>query len=742
MATDGHITSEPDDRGLGNDFEHCSFGDSIGDDDNNLSEADKAFDPYSPLTGVEESPDQVLTVRAVVLGSLCGVLVNAANVYIGLKTGWAFSANMFASIVGFAILRKWASCFAEGSTSFGPHENNIVQTVATAAAGISSVFTSAIPAMYQHGLLRTPAEDYVRLMVLTGIGGYFGVLAVVGMRQFFLIDVARDLSLIFPTALVTATTIRSLHSVSKSDRSTQRSFSSLFYAFGAATLLVVVSQYALGIFMDWHVFTWFKNLGLVEDFAVSAESWGWIIQWSPAMVGTGMLVPPNVAYSGIIGPYLVSSGMAFGKPASVAKGWEALMSYASMSTDFANATHPSPRFWLLWPGVSGTLSVAFFDLACQWRTFAALARSAVQYAVEKTRSPWWQGWKHRYTTIPADDPLDSPESSSSLPSNVPTRYWAPQLAFLVVFACFFTNFAFQMRIPTTVLSLTLAYIMATVCIQATGATDTTPGSTVSKVSQILLSSVSQASGASIHTAQRLGLLGGALTSTGSSQATDLMSDPKVGFLLGTPLVPQYFAHLGNVSLSPNVDVYRRIDIIDHVFAVPSIFILFATAYPCILDDNGKSNNTMVRSCEFSGPSIAAWKAVAIVVTEPTSFIPPSSKTFSLVSAAVCATVVLVRHLVLVGSRKYLRSFTPSMMIIAISFTIPSPQYGISMAIGAAVAQIWRSKHPKSWADYGLTIACGLVAGEGVGGTINCLLAILGIGGRNQGTSVGCPAGRC
>ncbi|KAI3325006.1 oligopeptide transporter [Xylariaceae sp. AK1471] len=743
MATTDYrdSTSEADSRDLENDYEHRSSRDSIEDDVDHASEAAGVFNPYSPLPGVEQSSGRVLTVRAVILGSLCGVLVNAANVYIGLKTGWTFTANIFASIVGFAVLRKWSSWTAKDGVFFGPGENNIVQTVATAAAGMSSVFTSAIPALYQLNLLRTPGEDYMKLMVLTGIGGYFGVLAVVGMRQFFLVEVARDLNLIFPTALVTATTIRSMHLATDSNTDAHRAFTSLFSSFGAATLLTVVSQFALGILMDWHVFTWLKNLGLLDQFAVAAESWGWIIQWSPAMIGTGMLVPPNVAYSflggttlawGIIGPYLVSSGMAFGEPASVAVGWEALMSYSSMSTKFANATHPSPRFWLLWPGVLGTLSIAFFDsyLACQWRTFAAFTRSAVQYAISKLRRPWWQDWKYKYMGIEVDDHPNS--SESSLPaSKVPARYWAPQLVVLLVFACFFTNLAFQMSIPTTLLSLTLAFFMATVCIQATGATDTTPVSAVSKASQVLISNVSQASGASIHTAQRLSLLGGALTSTGSSQATDLMVDLKVGFLLGTPVLPQYFAQVIGTLVA--------------TIFVPSIFILFTTAYPCILDDHDGSNNnnTRIETCEFTGPSIAAWKAVAIVASEPTSPIPPSSKTFSLIFVALCALVVLFRHLLLVGRRVFLRSYIPNMMIIAIAFTLPSPQYGVSMAIGAAIAQIWRSKHPKSWNSYGLSFACGLVAGEGIGGTINCMLSILGFGGRKHGgTSVGCPAGRC
>ena len=58
---------------------------------------------------------------------------------------------------------------------FGPRENNIVQTAATAAGGLSSVFVSGIPAMYRLGLLsEDPKDDFARLLTLTIVGGFFG----------------------------------------------------------------------------------------------------------------------------------------------------------------------------------------------------------------------------------------------------------------------------------------------------------------------------------------------------------------------------------------------------------------------------------------------------------------------------------------------------------------------------------------------------------------------------------------
>lgn len=51
--------------------------------------------------------------------------------------------------------------------------------MATASGGMSNVFISGIPALYQLNLLTTPAGDFARLVILTTIGGYFGLLSIV-----------------------------------------------------------------------------------------------------------------------------------------------------------------------------------------------------------------------------------------------------------------------------------------------------------------------------------------------------------------------------------------------------------------------------------------------------------------------------------------------------------------------------------------------------------------------------------
>ena len=72
-----------------------------------------------------------LTLRALILGVLITVLFTAANVYFGLKAGLTFATSIPAAVISMAVLRKFKGVTVQ--------ENNIVQTVASAAGTLSSI---------------------------------------------------------------------------------------------------------------------------------------------------------------------------------------------------------------------------------------------------------------------------------------------------------------------------------------------------------------------------------------------------------------------------------------------------------------------------------------------------------------------------------------------------------------------------------------------------------------------------
>ncbi|TPX62356.1 hypothetical protein PhCBS80983_g00549 [Powellomyces hirtus] len=143
-----------------------------------------------------------LTIRALFVGTVLGSIVGASSIYLGLKTGFTFGAALFGAILGWAILKPLS--VATGSY-FGPRENCTVQTTATAAGGLPSIFVAAVPAMYGMGLLGDgPRADFGKLFALNP-----GRFSAIPFRKYFILK----LRLPFPSPFAAANTIAFLHTV-------------------------------------------------------------------------------------------------------------------------------------------------------------------------------------------------------------------------------------------------------------------------------------------------------------------------------------------------------------------------------------------------------------------------------------------------------------------------------------------------------------------------------------------------
>lgn len=55
----------------------------------------EAADPFVSFDDLPDEDRNILTFRAILVGLLCGGLVNASNIYLGLKSGWTSGANIF-----------------------------------------------------------------------------------------------------------------------------------------------------------------------------------------------------------------------------------------------------------------------------------------------------------------------------------------------------------------------------------------------------------------------------------------------------------------------------------------------------------------------------------------------------------------------------------------------------------------------------------------------------------------------
>jgi len=113
-----------------------------------------------------------LTIRGIILGALITVVFTAANVYLGLKIGITFATSIPAAVISMAVLKAFRDATIQ--------ENNIVQTIASAAGTLSAIIF-VLPGLIMVGWWT--GFPYWLSVAVIGIGGILGVMYSVPLRR-------------------------------------------------------------------------------------------------------------------------------------------------------------------------------------------------------------------------------------------------------------------------------------------------------------------------------------------------------------------------------------------------------------------------------------------------------------------------------------------------------------------------------------------------------------------------------
>lgn len=132
------------------------------------------------------------TFRALLLGLLIGTVLTAANTYLGLYAGMTVSGSIPAAIISISILR---GLLREGTI----HENNIVQTIASAGEAVAAGVIFTIPALIVTGVWSDFPFWKVSLIGL--LGGLLGILFMIPLRRVLIVE---DKNLVYPEGVACA----------------------------------------------------------------------------------------------------------------------------------------------------------------------------------------------------------------------------------------------------------------------------------------------------------------------------------------------------------------------------------------------------------------------------------------------------------------------------------------------------------------------------------------------------------
>jgi putative OPT family oligopeptide transporter len=126
--------------------------------------------PASASAGVSARSE--FTLRGLLIGVIITVAFTAANVYFGLKAGITFSTSIPAAVISMAMLRRLRDATIQ--------ENNIVQTVASAAGTLSSIIF-VLPGLVIVGWW-TGFPFWISFIVCA-TGGILGVMYTIPLRR-------------------------------------------------------------------------------------------------------------------------------------------------------------------------------------------------------------------------------------------------------------------------------------------------------------------------------------------------------------------------------------------------------------------------------------------------------------------------------------------------------------------------------------------------------------------------------
>lgn len=113
---------------------------------------------------------------AIFLGVVIGVLLAAANAFVGLKFGMTVSASIPAAVMSLLIMR---TLLKRGTLL----ENNMVQTVGSAGQSVAAGMIFTLPALFILG----EDPEYLTMVMWAAIGGMLGVCFMVPLRRVLIV---------------------------------------------------------------------------------------------------------------------------------------------------------------------------------------------------------------------------------------------------------------------------------------------------------------------------------------------------------------------------------------------------------------------------------------------------------------------------------------------------------------------------------------------------------------------------
>ncbi|AKQ67009.1 hypothetical protein A176_003921 [Myxococcus hansupus] len=583
-------------------------------------ESPEALDTYWLREVFQGDRMPQLTLRAVLLGSVIGIVTCATNLYAGLKMTVVFPVAITAALLAHAThgaFRRMAPGVA--GTPLSPLETCSAQAVASSAGYATG---GALVSVQGAWLLTTGSHPPGwALLAWTFLLSALGVFFAVPLKRKF-VDHEQ---LPFATGTASAATIRALHTAGDAARPR---LSMLGVGGGIAALLTLARD---GLGRLAYVFPFPGTLG-----GLSLERLGFGVETSMLPLGAGALLGLRLTASCFLGALLIHGVVAprvFG----------------------AGLVPPDGDFleWSLWPGTAALTTASLLHFALEGRVLGRALKGLFQRRAASAH------------------PVEALQ--------VPGRWLLAGLIVLTPATLAVAKVGFGVPLPHAALAVALSFVLCIIACRVTGETDVTPAGPLQQLTQMTY-------GVLLPRNVEANLATAGITVNAASSAADLLSDAKTGHLLG--------AHPRRVFLAQLLGC-----VVGAAAVVPLFFLLVP-------------DRAALGGERFPAPAATVTASIAQVLASGLGALAPGTRAAFGWAALAAALLTLAERLL----PTRVRHWVPSPLGMGLACLLPAST-ALGFFLGGLAAAAARKWHFREEGGGVLTLAAGLIAGEGVMGVV-------------------------
>jgi len=243
-----------------------------------------AVKPYIPASS--RLPE--LTWRALIMGTVLGMIFGASSLYLVLKVGLTVSASIPVAVIAITLFGLAKKAGGRESTIL---ENSITQTAGSAGESLAFGLGVTMPAIMILGF----DLEISRVMLVGVLGGLLGILMMIPMRRTMIVDQHRELK--YPEGTACAEVLKAAATETSREAAGEvRAAGSDEAKAARQRAFIIFGGFGLGLLykvLNISLKLWKDTVNFVFDAPLKAGSAG--AEISPELLGVGYIIGPRIA---------------------------------------------------------------------------------------------------------------------------------------------------------------------------------------------------------------------------------------------------------------------------------------------------------------------------------------------------------------------------------------------------------------------------------------------------------------